>query len=221
MCRPSDPHGPGCHYIIANTAGHLWRFAGLDPTVTWEKKTKRPWNASLKTLCWKIGESFVKVSGKEDDVYGHLYLDRKAKEVANNLGGLLADQATAKLAKFKIDKNTEAYAWYAGLLTASKAKQIMSAPAEKRQGLALKLRAAKMEGDGLPMLPPAHIHARAKRWAVKLFLAHYHTVAFVDRFKEMPPKPYVITHLGHAHEILVPNWPAEFKDFKQGLVAVE
>jgi hypothetical protein len=26
--------------------------------------TMRPFNAGLKTLCWKIGESFVKISGK-------------------------------------------------------------------------------------------------------------------------------------------------------------
>ena len=39
----------------APTVGHIWRFAGLDPTDEWEKGEKRPWNAALKTLCWKIG----------------------------------------------------------------------------------------------------------------------------------------------------------------------
>ena len=48
----------------ATTAGHIWRYAGLDPTVEWKKKTKRPWNAELKTLCWKIGQSFMKFSGR-------------------------------------------------------------------------------------------------------------------------------------------------------------
>ena len=42
----------------ANTAGKIWRFAGLDPTSKWNKGEKRPWNPSLKTLCWKAGESF-------------------------------------------------------------------------------------------------------------------------------------------------------------------
>ena len=37
----------------------------------------RPWNAKLKTLCWKIGESFVKVSNNPQDVYGHIYAERK------------------------------------------------------------------------------------------------------------------------------------------------
>src|SRR5574337_629217 len=44
----------------APTVGHIWRFAGLDPTTKWEKGQKRPFNAKLKTLCWKIGQSFMK-----------------------------------------------------------------------------------------------------------------------------------------------------------------
>ena len=37
-------------------------------------------------------------------------------------------------------------------------------------------------------LPPGHLHARAKRWAVKLF--------------GVPaPKPYVLSQLEHGHEI--------------------
>jgi hypothetical protein len=157
----------------APTAGHIWRFAGLDPTVTWEKKAKRPWNASLKTLCWKIGESFVKVSTNDDDVYGHLYVARKAYEQQRNEAGALADQAAAKLEKFRIGKGTEARkAYEAG------------------------------------RLPPAHVHARAKRWAVKLFLAHYQAVAYRDHFGTDAPKPYILTREGgHAHEITVPNWP--------------
>ena len=55
----------------APTAGHIWRYAGLDPTVKWAKGEKRPWNAQLKRLCWSLGESFVKVSGRDNDVYGH------------------------------------------------------------------------------------------------------------------------------------------------------
>jgi hypothetical protein len=156
----------------APTVGHIWRFAGLDPTVLWEKKTKRPWNTRLKTLCWKIGESFVKVSGHEDDVYGKFYLQRKALEMARNEEGRFSDQAVAKLDRFKIGKTTDAYGHYAA-----------------------------------GRLPPAHLHARAKRWVVKLFLAHWHHVAYETHFGQPPPKPYVLTHLGHVDEIRPPHWP--------------
>jgi hypothetical protein len=156
----------------APTVGHIWRFAGLDPTVTWDKGTKRPWNARLKVLTWKIGESFVKVSNHADDIYGHVYAERKALEAAANERGEFAAQAEAKLAKYRIGKDTEAYGHYS-------------------------------KGH----LPPAHIHSRAKRYAVKLFLSHWHHVAYETRFGEPPPKPYILTRPEHVHFFAPPHWP--------------
>ena len=154
----------------AQTAGAFWSFAGLDPRAVWNKGEKRPWNADLKTLCWKLGESFVKVSGAEDAFYGRIYKERKVLEVANNDAGLYAEQAKAKLDKFKIGKDTDAYAAY-------------------------------MQGK----LPPAHLHARAKRYAVKLFLAHLHHVMWVEHYGTEPPLPYAIAFLNHAHVIKPPG----------------
>lgn len=70
----------------APTVGHIWRFAGLDDPANyeWGKKQKRPWNAKLKVLCWKTGDSFVKQSGRETAFYGHVYRERKALEVERN-----------------------------------------------------------------------------------------------------------------------------------------
>jgi transposase IS116/IS110/IS902 family protein len=156
----------------APTVGHIWSFAGLNPQAKWLKGQKRPWNARLKTLCWKIGESFVKQSSREGDFYGKLYAQRKAFEQAQNEAGAYAEQATISLR-------------------------------EKRFGEDTKARAAYEAGQ----LPPARIHLRSQRWAVKIFLAHWHHVAFETRFGQPPPKPYVLSILGHADEIRVPNWP--------------
>ena len=150
----------------APTVGHVWRFAGLDPTVTWEKGQKRPWNAKLKTLCWKAGESFVKVSGDPEAYYGQTYAQRKAQEVAKNEAGDFAEQAAAILEKKRIGKDTEAYKAYS-----------------------------------VGKLPPAHIHARAQRYAVKLFLAHLHEVMHETIIGTPAPLPYPIAHLGHVHKI--------------------
>lgn len=150
----------------APTVGHIWRFAGLDPTSKWGKGKKRPWNGALKRLCFLIGESFVKVSGYDDAFYGKFYVQRKAYEIAKNEAGDYADQAAASLVAKKFGDDTQAKKHYeAG------------------------------------HLPPARIHLRAKRYAVKLFLAHYHEVAYIDRFGKKPPLPYAIAHLGHAHII--------------------
>jgi Transposase IS116/IS110/IS902 family len=149
------------------TAGHIWRFAGLDPTLEWKKGQKRPFNASLKTLCaFKLGESFVKVQNHKRDVYGKLYAQRKHIEQANNDAGLFSDQAAKILETRKIGKETEAYKAYS-----------------------------------IGRLPPAQIHARARRYAVKMFLSHYHAEAYRQHFGCEPPKPFAIAILGHAHLI--------------------
>lgn len=153
------------------TVGHIWRFSGQDPTCIWEKGQKRPFNAKLKTLCWKIGKCFVYVSSNEKSFYGQLYKKRKEYEIERNEAGELADQA-AEGAK-RVRKETEAYKHY-------------------------------IKGK----LPPAHIQRRSERYAVKLFLAHYHEVAYKLHFGEDPPLPYPIAHLGHAHKIEVPVPPS-------------
>lgn len=94
------------------TAGQIQAFAGLDPTREWNKGEKRPYNVRLKTLCWKIGQCFIKVQNNEEDVYGKIFAIRKAYEIERNEKGELADQAKAKLEKYNIGKNTDAYKWY-------------------------------------------------------------------------------------------------------------
>lgn len=212
----------------APTAGQIWRYAGLDPSVEWignqravdlvakiagsgkvrittehvarcahevnrnfdnilrqaqgedGKLTrkglvgalaKRPWNSKLKTLCWKMGECFVKVMNRPSDYYGKVYAKRKALEISKNENGDYREQALRKLERFNI--------------TAQPTRGIYESG----------------------MLPPAHLHERAKRYAVKLFLSHMHHVLHVEKigFLPPPPRPYIIEHGGHAHIIPVPD----------------
>jgi len=156
----------------APTVGHIWSFAGLVEGQVKQKGVKLPWNADLKVLCWKIGESFVKVSNNPKDIYGHIYAARKGYETAKNEAGDYAQQAEKILAGKNCGHETEAYKAY-------------------------------FQGK----LPLAHVHARAKRYAVKLFLAHWHHVAYETKYGTLPPKPYVISIKGHADYIAPPNWP--------------
>jgi hypothetical protein len=150
----------------APTAGHIWSFAGYNPEAKWEKGKIRPWNAKLKVVCWKAGQSFVKVSNNEKDIYGKLYQQRKALEQANNEAGIFKAQADRILQEKKISKTTDAYKWY-------------------------------IQGK----LPPAHIQARAERYAVKIFLSHLHAYWYKHHYGIEPPKPFAIAILGHAHMI--------------------
>jgi hypothetical protein len=151
------------------TVGHIWRFAGLDPTVVWLPKTKRPWNADLKVLCWKAGESFVKFSNSPECYYGKLWRKQKDVYISRNEAGMYAERSAEILTIKNYGKDTDAYAAYS-----------------------------------VGRLPPAHIHAMARRYAVKLFLAHLHHVMHVRILGVDPPLPYPIAVLGHAHYIAPP-----------------
>lgn len=96
----------------APTAGHIWNYAGLNPLQEWKKGEKRPWNARLKTLCWLLGESFVKVSNRDNDFYGHIYRERKELELAKNENGEYAEEAAKQLQKKNYSKSTDAYKCY-------------------------------------------------------------------------------------------------------------
>ncbi len=167
---PDNPQG-------RETVGHFWRFAGLDPSVTWEKKTKRPWNAKLKTLCWKLGESFIKNKFRDQDYYGKLYENRKQLELERNESGANKELAAQHVAEKRYTKTTEAW---------------------------------KYISDGV--LPPAQLHARARRYMVKIFLSHLHHVMYEDYYGKKPPVPFAFTEKcegDHRHFIAIPNYPYE------------
>lgn len=153
------------------TVGHIWNYAGLNPDVKWNKGERRPWNANLKSLCFLIGQSFVKVKNNQNDFYGHLIDKKKAYYIAKNDNSDYAEAAAEKLRTTRIGKDTDAYKYYS-------------------QG----------------KLPPAQIEHRAERYATKIFLSHLHYCWYVLEYGEKPPKPFAIEHLGHAHEILPPNY---------------
>jgi hypothetical protein len=153
----------------ANTAAKIWRFAGLDPTIEWKKGEKRPWNAKLKTLCWKFGQSIMKLHNNDKCFYGKLYEEKKADLIKRNEIFEYKDYALGKATK--VSKSTEAYKAY-------------------------------KEGK----LPPGQIDARARRYAVKIFLAHLQQVWWETHFKKPCALPYAIAHLNHADFIAPPGY---------------
>jgi hypothetical protein len=128
----------------ANTAGGFWRYAGLDPSVSWSKGEKRPWNASLKTLCWKMGDCFMKFSNALDAngnpacFYGQLYRKKKLELVDLNESGKLFKTAEDTLSKKKFKDPKTLSTYNSGKCS-----------------------------DG-------HVDGMARRWAVKLFLSNLH-----------------------------------------------
>lgn len=156
------------HVPMEKTPGvaHLWSFAGLNPKAVWEKGEKRPWNADLKVLCWKIGRSFMNFSNRDKCFYGKLYRQEKEKIIAKNNQGDFAEYCKQRLLDKKWRKGTPTYIAY----TTGK-------------------------------LPDGQIDARARRWAVKLFLSHWWDAYYILYFNKIPPIPYAIAILGHKDRI--------------------
>ena len=107
--------GLSAHIDISKThnVGQILSFAGILPNPKeWKTKEQRPFNAKLKTLTWKIGESFVKVSNKDSDFYGKLYKEAKDSYIARNESGEYAEKCKDILAKKTYSKDTDAYKAY-------------------------------------------------------------------------------------------------------------
>ena len=71
---------------------------------------KRPWNAKLKTLCWKIGQSFEKVKNLDGSYYGQILKDRQNYQLVKNENGGYEELALERAKK--VGKKTIAYKSY-------------------------------------------------------------------------------------------------------------
>jgi transposase IS116/IS110/IS902 family protein len=262
----------------APTAGHIWSFAGLNPEMKWEKGQKRPYNAKLKVICWRIGDSFVKQSGRayetvtsestddleraaskdgideeeravqtesavqeepvdnaesagvhERAVSAESTMDEERADRDESTGpreraasGESADEkeradeseSTVSIERVLLAepaKPEDLYCWLyarrkkqeierndAGVFSAQAARSLLERKIRDK-GLRATYEAGK--------LPPGRLDLRARRYAVKLFLAHLHHVLYEDHFEESPPKPYILTREEHVHYIGPPGWP--------------
>ena len=99
-----------------------WTFEGCNDKVKgkcrsyWKKKQKRPYNARLKVLCWKLSDSFVKVSGNEKSYYGRLYKERKELEVSRNESGAFKEICEEELKSKKRFSENQKETYEKGLL---------------------------------------------------------------------------------------------------------
>lgn len=172
----------------------------LTATTLAKALSRRPWNTTLKTTCWKIGQSFRYLSSDQECFYGQIYRQRKLQEIDRNDCGDNA-QAAAK-ALPRIGSSTEAYKWLSGCYPAGTTRELLEIPSAQRLAW---LKKRELEpGKGVQMLPPDQLDARARRYAVKLFLSHFHDEYYRRHYGKEPPFPYAISVLGHQGMIPSP-----------------
>ena len=189
---------PNCH-----NPSQIWSYAGLVPGVVWEKGKTRPWNARLKRVLYLLGESFVKNQGRDDAFYSDIFTKKKKEIWQANIAGKNRDRSL--ILKEKVGEKTEARRWYGGDVTQEAATMVANGTWPKDQ----KPWKSEGEGQGMPMLPPAHVHAQARRWVVKLFLAHAWEIGYEDspyHGDKPKPNPYVIDYY-EEHTHIIPRPP--------------
>ena len=168
----------------------LWKYCGyhVENGQAPRRRTgqKVSWNPFMKTLCWKVGESFVKTKG----YYRKAYDRFRAVEERKSEEGLVrkVDEAIGFVPKDK------------------RAIELIGQRPIKREDVA-KLKKAGID-ELLVGMTNAHIFARAKRKTVKLFLAHLWIVWRELEGLEVT-KPYANAILGHADFIEPPHYNGE------------
>ncbi|UZE92548.1 MAG: hypothetical protein IB616_01690 [Methanosarcinales archaeon] len=155
----------------------LWKYSGQD--VVDGKAPKRvrgqkvTWNPFARTLCWKLGDSFVKAGGYYRKVY-----DRARVREDNR-------------APFKVPVEDAQ-----GYLLAEKIGNIKKGELIGKENFSKFKKQAKGMDDVLVTLTDLHKFNRAKRKAVKLFIAHLW--AIWRDLDGLPTRvPYVVEKLGH------------------------
>lgn len=237
----------------APTVGHIWRFAGLDPTMRWlgRKASSEVVSAILggddsaleefgedgqfsETETAEIAALLADVKQGKREITGEHFakLSRvtgrspgKLISMARDEKGVMsAAKLERELAKRPWSADLKRLCWligqcvmktcnipesfYGRLYKERKLQEVANNSLGKFAEQAKKVLREKKFKDAeyraiyeSGKLPDGHIDARARRWMVKIFLAHTHQAMYLEAFKKMPPKPYIIEHGGHTHEI--------------------
>lgn len=211
----------------AKTAGAFWRFCGLDPTVEWlgtaraEKLVDEVCGDKKRFDFEDLAKLSVATTWNYDSILAHFdqTKDDPVKITRTNIVNYFAripynkrmHTLAYKIGESFVKVQNNPKDVYGKLFAQRKAYENA-----KNEALEYKAQAEdKVSKVGKhteaykwysqDMLPPGHIHARARRWVVKLFLSHLFDKWYRLEFNEEPPKPFAISQLGHAHMIEIPE----------------
>lgn len=222
--RDEIPKDHVCPGLV--TAGHIWSYFGLkDPRdIKWGKGERRPYNVRMKSVCFQIGEQFKKncpsaaVHGASEGEVAELikkkFRDKKKPvprgEELDRLVGKKMALAESKSAA--LDDPSRLYCRL--YLKGKREYEEKNERGELRENAERMLRESvgkKVSADMLKAwesgrVQPVGIDRMAMRYAVKIFLSHFHQIGRELLFGEKVT-PWAIAHGGHTHYIPPPNWP--------------
>lgn len=210
----------------------VWRYAGLDPTHRWigrdeARKLVREHVAGKEPTMEELAEIGVRINRKLEAVE-KLAINTKGELSRGALEKGLARRpwnADFKRACYLIGESFikqqnrdndiygHVFAWRRAWEQDRNKRGLYREQAE-RQLAERNFRPGTVTRKSLEqgMLSDGQIHNRARRFAVKLFLANAHQVIYFDRYGREPERPWINAHGGHERFISAPNfdptiWP--------------
>ena len=215
----------------ARTAGAIWSYAGMDPNREWlgrEKSEKIVSEVIEKHAEGKKRPVITDMMLAEISILTGWKTSYLRESSINDKGKISKDALVKAVSKIPYNASFKVLCWKIGqnFLKQKNKKDAFYAQLiqprldyENKKNLLLdykdqaekKLRECKIKSEVvLPfyekgMLPPGHIQQRALNHAVKIFLSHVHHVMYCHHYKELPPVPFAIAHMGHTDMIEVPN----------------
>lgn len=210
----------------APTVGHIWRFAGLDPSAEWLGREK-----ASKLVKEVLGTERVPSPAHIQELVrrGPFKEATLRRFATNDSGDITAATLSAALARQPWNAKLKRLCWIIGGLFVrlrNSDKDVYGKVYERRKAyeqeknergdyaetarrtlLERKITdTATRKTYESGRLPDGRIDLRARRYATKLFLSAFHEVAYFLRYDRLPPKPYVLEHIaGHVHYIEPPK----------------
>jgi len=229
-------------YINLNKCGDnpqkLWRYAGLDPTSSWATYAeidpkiaaskllygKNISKKHIKWLCKYFNKKYEIIIAKAK-IYGHDEITWRSLRSALAVKPWNSDLKVVcyYLGKQIKYRNKLPNFLYGELYRKRKDYEYQQNAILAYEDRALEIYRQTPWIDTSPesvcntyksgMLPGFHIDLRARKWVTKIFLVHFHQVAYFDKYNVMPKKPYILEVGSCRGEIECPNWP--FKSVKK------
>jgi hypothetical protein len=205
---------------VSHTAGQMFRFGGMDPTDKWLGQK------GASDLIGRVVGSKKPATTEEHFVQIASAVRRKPEWVRERLANKTRKVQTDVLARrpwnagfktliWKIGESFmkfsgEDQCYYGHIYVQRKIYEVERNESGGNKETAAKILAATPGHKQRDIyeqgkLPDGQLNARAKRYAAKLFLAHFWEKYYKHEFKKDPPLPWPIAFGGHAHYIPPPE----------------
>lgn len=186
------------------TISKFWRFSGwavIDGKIDkCEKGVVSPYNRRLKSECYLIAENFIR---QQTPVYADLYYQEKSKQKDIH-PSVLCRTCTGKAVR---EKRTEYELNTVVLHDMCDEHGAMMDELDKQYGkYAVKWDDCTQKKKHKRQFNDGHLHARAMRKTVKIFLSHLWQVWRESEGLSVS-QPWIADIGGHSNIVPIPNWP--------------